>query len=163
MDNSFLSDAADVYLSTGAALDLNFSGDPDVVDSLFFDGVSQAAGIWGAVGSGAQFSSGLITGTGLLEVSTFVAPIPGDFNQNGAVDGDDLAQWEGDFGQNGNSDADGDGDSDGFDFLVWQQNYTGSSPLATASAVPEPCSMVLLLAGFAMFTRGGRGVARRAA
>lgn len=153
VDNSFLSDSADVYLSAGAVLDLTFGGDPDVVDSLFFDGVSQAAGIWGAVGSGAQFSSPLITGTGLLEVSTFVAPIPGDFNQNGAVDGDDLAQWEGDYGVNADSDADGDGDSDGFDFLVWQQNYTGSSPLAAASAVPEPSTVILLVVGCTLLSR----------
>lgn len=145
MDNSFLSDASDVYLSTGAALDLNFGGGPDVVDSLFFNGVSQAAGIWGAVGSGAQFISPLITGIGLLEVSTFVAPIPGDFDQNGTVNGDDLTQWEGDFGLNGDSDADGDGDSDGNDFLIWQQQVgNGVPPLAVSQAVPEPSTIVLL-------------------
>ena len=47
------------------------------------------------------------------------------------VDADDLAQWEGDFGLNGNSDADGDSDSDGADFLVWQRNI---APVA-ASAI----------------------------
>ena len=144
-DNPFLSNAGDVYLSSAAAIDLNFGGGPDVVDSLFFDGVSQAAGIWGADGSGAQFTSSLITGGGLLQVSTFVAPIPGDFDSNGVVDGDDLAQWEGDFGQNGDSDADGDLDSDGADFLAWQRSFgSGALSLPFSQAVPEPPSIVLL-------------------
>ena len=35
---------------TGSLLDLTFaSGTPDIIDSLFFDGVSQQAGVWGAV------------------------------------------------------------------------------------------------------------------
>ena len=146
MDNSFLSDTADLYLSTGAVLDLSFGGNPDVIDSLLFDGVSQAAGTWGALDSGAQFTSSLITGTGLLQVSTYVAPIPGDFDKNGIVDGADLTQWQDDFGQNGDSDADGDGDSDGADFLTWQRNLgSGAMSLASSQAVPEPSTLVLLM------------------
>ena len=38
------------------------------------------------------------------------------------------------------SDADGDGDSDGNDFLIWQRNLESSS-VATAHAVPEPCTL----------------------
>jgi hypothetical protein len=53
-------------------------------------------------------------------VGDTVSPIPGDFDDDGDVDEDDLSQWKGDFGQNGNSD--GDGDSDGNDFAIWQQN-----------------------------------------
>jgi autotransporter-associated beta strand protein len=148
MDHSFLSDTADVYLSTGAALDLNFGGNPDLVDSLLIDGVSQAAGIWGADGSGTQFTSPLITGNGLLQVSTFIAPIPGDFNNDGAVDSGDLAQWQGDFGQNGGSDADEDGDSDGTDFLTWQRNFgSGAMALTSAQAIPEPATWLLTLLG----------------
>jgi autotransporter-associated beta strand protein len=146
MDNSFLSDTADLYLSTGAVLDLSFGGNPDVIDSLLFDNVSQLAGIWGALGSGAQFTSSLITGTGLLQVTTYVAPIPGDFDKNGFVDGADLTQWQGDFGQNGGSDADGDGDSDGADFLIWQRNYgSGAGSIASSQAVPEPSTWLLLM------------------
>jgi autotransporter-associated beta strand protein len=155
MDNSFLSDTADVYLSAGAALDLNFGGNPDVIDALLFDGVSQAAGIWGADGSGAQFTSPLITGSGLLQVSTFIAPLPGDFNHDQVVDSGDLAQWQGDFGQSGGSDADS--DSDGADFLTWQSQFgSGVVALASAQAVPEPSSVVLLmgLAALGVFSRG---------
>ena len=46
-----------------------------------------------------------------------------DFNSDGAVDGLDLAQWEDDYGINGDSDADGDGDSDGSDLLAWQRDF----------------------------------------
>ena len=79
--------------------------------------------------------------------------ISGDFDGDGDVDGDDLTQWQGDYGVNADSDADGDGDSDGFDFLVWQQNYMGSSPLAAASAVPEPSTVILLVVGFTLLSR----------
>ena len=62
--------------------------------------------------------------------------VSGDFNSDGVVDGDDLAQWAEDFGVNHMSDADGDADSDGTDFLVWQRNL--GLGVGTASAVPEP-------------------------
>ena len=72
---------------------------------------------------------------------------PGDFNGDHAVDDDDLAQWEGDYGINGDSDANLDGNSDGFDFLFWQQQLgNGVVALSAAStAVPEPTSALLLL------------------
>jgi uncharacterized lipoprotein YddW (UPF0748 family) len=83
------------------------------------------------------------------------ALIPGDFDRDGDVDGDDLAQWQGDFGENDESDADGDGDSDGRDFIIWQRNFTGSLPLtATATSIPEPTSLALTLLIFAAV--GGR-------
>ncbi|MDZ4659316.1 MAG: GH25 family lysozyme [Bythopirellula sp.] len=143
----FLYNTADLHLSTGSLLNLNFGGS-DVIDSLFIDGAAQAIGTWGAIGSAAQFTSPLITGTGLLQVtSTIIAPtIPGDFDGDGDVDGTDLAQWQDDYDANGESDADEDGDSDGRDFLIWQQNFTGPGPLtASAVAVPEPAAIALLL------------------
>jgi hypothetical protein len=66
-------------------------------------------------------------------------PIPGDFDDDGDVDTDDLGEWKTDFGVSGDSDADGDGDSDGNDFLAWQRNLgAGSSATATVISVPEP-------------------------
>ena len=153
-----LSNAADVYLTTGGLLDLTFSaGTPDVIDSLFVDGLSQQAGVWGAVGSGAQFTSPLITGTGLLEVTTYIAPpapVPGDFDGNGTVEAADLTAWQNGYGMPtganaGNGDGDADGDVDGNDLLVWQQNLgqTNGSPAAAANAaaVPEPSAVALML------------------
>ena len=72
-----------------------------------------------------------------------------DFNENGYVDGDDLADWKADFGSpdatHMQGDADGDSDSDGADFLIWQRQL-GSGVLGLASnvAVPEPPTALLL-------------------
>ncbi len=73
-----------------------------------------------------------------------------DFDNDGVdVDGDDLALWQSDYANNEFSDADGDSDSDGTDFLIWQQTFTGPLNVsAVSTAVPEPTSFVLLaLAG----------------
>jgi autotransporter-associated beta strand protein len=149
--NPYLADLADVRLLTGAVFDLNFAA-TDVIDSLFINGISQAIGTYGAVGSGATFQSASFTGTGLLQVTTMeAAPIPGDFDGNGFVDGADLTQWRGDFGAAG-SDADADGDSDGNDFLIWQRNVGAGTPppsAPAAGAVPEPASWALCALGFA--------------
>lgn len=76
-----------------------------------------------------------------LEVPAFTA----DFNNDHVVNGDDLAIWKNSFGGVG-ADADGDGDSDGADFLQWQQQF-GSG--ATAAAVPEPRTALIIFAGLA--------------
>jgi hypothetical protein len=82
--------------------------------------------------------------TGIF-VSNAVAHLPGDFNHDGAVDSVDLAQWQGDFGVNNDSDADHDNDSDGADFLAWQRQFNGAATAAaTIDAVPEPSSLVCL-------------------
>ncbi len=72
--------------------------------------------------------------------------IPGDFNGDGYVDGSDLSQWQDDYHRNPDSDADGDGDSDGADFLIWQRNFNPMLGLsvASATAIPEPTSALLL-------------------
>jgi hypothetical protein len=89
----------------------------------------------------------------LVQLQVVNAPIySADFDLDGDVDGDDLTQWEGDFGVNDLSDADNDGDSDGADFLAWQQQV-GSVPAVPAGAVvPEPgalamCALAVLLVG----------------
>jgi hypothetical protein len=71
--------------------------------------------------------------------ASYALPASADFNQDGRVDGDDLAQWRDDFGAGPNSDADGDGDSDGADFLEWQRQLSISTTSAAARvALPEP-------------------------
>lgn len=84
----------------------------------------------------------------VTELPSFTA----DFDNDGDVDGDDLAQWQADYGGPG-SDANGDGTSNGTDFLAWQQqNGSGVPPLAAAAAVPEPTTLLLsgLAAAFAL-------------
>jgi autotransporter-associated beta strand protein len=160
-----LPNGADVSIAIGATLDLNFATS-DVVHSLFLNGVSQPIGIWGAVGSGAQFTSPLITGAGLLQVSAFVGtPLGGDFNADGQVNGADLAIWKTNLGLTGAMQSQGDANEDGMvdsaDFLLWQ-NQMGQLPSAAtaASAVPEPTSLGLLILG-AMALRGFATGSRR--
>lgn len=66
-------------------------------------------------------------------ITTVGSPSPADFDGNGIVDGLDIAQWQGDYGVNGDSDADGDGDSDGADFLAWQRSFGETSTAGTIS------------------------------
>ncbi len=58
----------------------------------------------------------------------------GDFDADGDVDAADLLKWQGDFGENGSSDADNDGDSDGADFLAWQRQLGAAPPVVSANA-----------------------------
>ena len=67
--------------------------------------------------------------------------IPGDFDGDDFVDGDDLVEWENNFGPGDGADADDDGDSDGNDFLIWQRNLGMGNPNATS--VPEPTSWAM--------------------
>ncbi|BBO31618.1 hypothetical protein PLANPX_1230 [Lacipirellula parvula] len=150
--SAFLANGADVRLATGGILDLNFAG-TDVIEALFIDGVSMSVGTWGAIGSAAEFTSPLITGAGLLQVSTLVPPpSPADFNMDGFVDSADLAIWSTNMGlvgdaTNAQGDANGDLAVDGADLLVWQREFTGPAPVTTA--VPEPATVTLLLCSFA--------------
>jgi T5SS/PEP-CTERM-associated repeat protein len=86
---------------------------------------------------------------------TVIAGLPADFNQDGTVNGADLAAWKGGFGTTSgaakaNGDADGDGDVDGADFLLWQQERGLVQASAQASAVPEPAAILLALAAAAL-------------
>lgn len=86
---------------------------------------------------------------------------PADFDGDGDVDGDDLTQWQADYGVNGESDANDDGASDGQDFLIWQREHTGPGAVVSSPImmVPEPTSLALLLAAMS-FGCGRRGARR---
>ncbi len=73
---TFLADTSNLYLTTGALLNLSFTSNSvmESIAGLFIDGVQQSDGTWGAVGSGATFTSALITGTGMLNVSAIPEP-----------------------------------------------------------------------------------------
>ncbi len=69
-------------------------------------------------------------------------PIPGDFNNDRAVNGNDLTIWKNNFGSL----------YDGSDFLTWQRNFT---PPSTTHSTPEPSTVFLtILAAGATFCLG---------
>lgn len=65
---ALLADTADVIVDAAAVLRLDFAG-TDTIDQLSLGGVFQQPGEYGAEGSGAEFESPLITGTGKLDVT----------------------------------------------------------------------------------------------
>ena len=73
--------------------------------------------------------------------STFSFPSPvykADFNEDGQVDSQDLALWQGGFGTladatKGQGDNDTDADVDGAHLLSWQQQLGSSIPAVSAS------------------------------
>ena len=80
-----------------------------------------------------------------LDIAIFAGSVSfaaADFNQNGTVDGTDLAQLLNAYGVGPGGDADGDADTDGADLLEWQRQFSGSAGAVTA--VPEPSSAMLL-------------------
>ena len=94
---------------------------------------------------------------GRIEVSTLdagallVPSVPGDYNQNGVVDAADYVVWRDELedGGVGRSDGNQDGEVDAADYDLWKTNFgqaaAGSS--LTASATPEPTSVLSLLLG----------------
>lgn len=135
--------------------DPNHSGTHTNEDIL--DDMSQGAGSMGFV---APLESGVYTfmfqtSTTLIRyglnfsISTADASIPGDFNGDLEVDGDDLFVWRGAYGRTPAADATFDEVSDGADYLVWQRNYGLTFATAAAHAVPEPAAALLALSAFA--------------
>ena len=78
-------------------------------------------------------------------------PVDADFDEDGDVDGDDLAEWRIGFGiddtaDHMDGDADANQDVDGADFLTWQRQLGSGPPTVAASAaVPEPGTSMLVI------------------
>jgi autotransporter-associated beta strand protein len=159
-----LSDMADVYIVNGAQLELKFSGAANVIDSLFLNGISQRAGVWGAIGSGAQFTSSLITGTGELRVTTFLPPaLVGDYNQDGIVDSADYVLWRNNVGTTSlpNRASGNTGPIGTADYDAWRQHFgqtiIGSGAEVVGTAVPEPaCGGLAVLLMLSLGLKRGR-------
>lgn len=116
---------------------------------LTVTGTLNTAGLTLAPADASQFSLSVSGGKNLVLTVGGSTPIPGDFNNNGTVDGADLAKWKTDFGPGAGSDANGDGRTDGADFLVWQRNFGRTSAVPAAGAVPEPTAAALACVVFA--------------
>jgi hypothetical protein len=101
------------------------------------------------------------SGIFLYSPSTTATFLGADFNEDGHVDGTDLAMWQNAFGVSNLGDSDGDGDSDGVDFLTWQRQFTGPPAQVLQVAVPEPnVCCVLVIACFISYCRNARQIAR---
>ncbi len=77
ISSAFIDDAADVFLTTGTIFDLDFVG-ADSIGFLYIDGLSQALGTYGAIGSGADHELSFFSGTGFLNVTSAI-PEPASF------------------------------------------------------------------------------------
>lgn len=64
--NDYIAKAANLILAAGSTVNLNFSGNPDRVRSLIFDGVTQPPGVYGGPLSGAPNQLPQFTGTGRI-------------------------------------------------------------------------------------------------
>ncbi|NLE36734.1 MAG: hypothetical protein GX621_01770, partial [Pirellulaceae bacterium] len=166
---ALLNDSADVWISTGAKLDLDFLA-IDTIDALFLGGVAKAIGTYGSTASGATYQfDDYFSGTGVLSVTSYVPniQIPGDADGDlkvDAVDAKRLAEnwgatslnpgyttmWEmGDFNGDGKIDA-----KDASILAAQWGDYTTPAE-SQGTAVPEP-GMFALLLGLAL-----AGLARR--
>jgi hypothetical protein len=154
----YLSAASDVLVNPGGQLNLNFDINltgAAFIDSLFINGISQVAGEYGAIGSGAQFQTAAITGTGRVNVLTY--ELPGDFNNDLIVNAADLDVWKaGRVANDAQGDTDADGDTDGNDFLIWQRFLGATAATAATAAVPEPAMLALVALAVPALVSAGR-------
>lgn len=135
--------------------DINGDGRDDIIllrgNGTWFTSFTDASGQL-SLAAGATQGFGTVGDIPLIGQFTVDTTILGDFDGDGDVDGDDLANnWEPGFGTATGAgvidgDANNDGAVNGADFLIWQNNFTGPSAVTSASAVPEPSSILLLFA-----------------
>jgi hypothetical protein len=93
-----------------------------------------------------------------LSVESAVVTQPGDFDGDGDADGNDLLQWQRNFGKSGAGlpgDGNNDGVVNGLDLAIWKNNFGESlgSVATAAAAVPEPAAATLFFLGTAMLFR----------
>jgi hypothetical protein len=84
-----------------------------------------------------------------------------DFDEDGFVDGDDLATWQTNFGLAAGAtksigDANLDGAVDGGDYLLWQQQFNAASESLASSSVPEPAAATLMLTTLSLWRLANR-------
>lgn len=147
------SSGADTFLGwfsgTGLLLDSDDSGGTGDLNALI-SGVVPASGqlTFAVTGSNDTVFEGDHLSRGAYDLKLTLgggADYAADFNNDGKVNGLDLAAWKTAFGATPVGDADNDNDSDGADYLVWQRQFgSGVVSVAAASAVPEPAAAALL-------------------
>jgi T5SS/PEP-CTERM-associated repeat protein len=101
---------------------------------------------------GLSWNTSQLYSTGTISV---VGPaLAGDYNGNGVVDAADYTVWRDTLGMTGSglaADGDGSGTIDQADYNIWKSNFgthAGSGSGASVNAaVPEPSTLLMLLAG----------------
>ena len=110
---------------------------------------------------GLQWEIDYLPGEVVLKVKSASAFAAADFNDDGVVDGADLASWQAGYGDPEATRLDGDanGDSvvDGSDFLAWQRRVSSTIVLSATAVVPEPAAWSLAAVAGAMSVRSVRG------
>jgi hypothetical protein len=99
--------------------------------------------IFGGADGDLQFSFGLNNGAQIASFVTYVGGgggQPGDFDTDGDVDGNDFLVWQRGGAPGGVTAA---------NLTTWRNNF-GAPAVAAAGAVPEPSSLVLLVAAGAL-------------
>ncbi len=147
----------DVFASSGSDLsnsgEISFWRNGLFVFDIDTQRFSQLDGFPGAPQLGGRNinfnSSGQIVWSTGLDVYLATPRPPGDYNNDGLVDGNDLQQFESTYGDTVAIGTAADGNSsrqiDGSDFLVWQRNVGSSAGDSTITnqMVPEPTSFLL--------------------
>lgn len=81
------------------------------------------------------------------DIAADFSTLPGDFNDDGSVDGLDFLLLQQELGQTGllAGDTNGDFRVNAEDLAIWEAAYGNPGPLADSISVPEPTSAVLFL------------------
>lgn len=76
VENDYIDDAAGLFIVSGATVDLNYTGNPDIIFQLAAEGAFQADGLYGSAESGAPHQLPELTGPGTLLVGRQSTPTP---------------------------------------------------------------------------------------
>ena len=125
LTQAYLEDTADVILGDTATLQLD-TGATDTILGLVVNGDAQPAGVYGPLGSGAQFERAYLTGTGRLQVT--VGPSNNAYDAWSEQIADETKRGRGD-----DPDADGFTNIQEFLFGTSPIESTGSLSIATTS------------------------------
>jgi hypothetical protein len=80
-------------------------------------------------------------------VNTFGDPLPGDYNNNGAIDAADYVLWR--KGGPLANEVDNPGTVNAADYIAWRARFGNSGGSGTAAIIPEPPARLLMFTAFA--------------
>ena len=130
-----------------------------------FDNVANGQRLTTSDGNGSflvHYGNGSPFNPDQIVLSSFLAALPGDYNQDGTVNAADYTVWRNHLGQtfnlpNKNPLAQTPNLVDREDFTFWKSRYGQPTDSGSqASTVPEPSSMLLLTIAFGMFPIAAR-------